>query len=218
MVLARPALRQSGRALGRTAARRFESSTASSSTTANKAAEAAKQNVSKAQSAAAENMSKAQQGLSRVASSAGPAITGAAKGLASSLSKVGGRTGKVVNFVEKSAPHVIYWFKVTAELSKLVFRGQKMQPPSVQTFQTYFQNAWKTVKNPTALMQTASQTASKASQQPASVMQQARNLNRAQVVAGGVVLAECLGFFTVGEMIGRFKVVGYHGETGAAHH
>ena len=89
---------------------------------------------------------------------------------------------------------------------------------SVQTFQTYFQNAWKTLKNPTALMQTASQTASKASQQPASVMQQARNLNRAQVVAGGVVLAECLGFFTVGEMIGRFKIVGYHGETGAAHH
>ena len=100
MVLARPALRQSGRALGRTAARRFESST--TSTTANKAAEAAKQNVSKAQSAAAENMSKAQQGLSRVASSAGPAITGAAKGLASSLSKVGGRTGKVVNFVEST--------------------------------------------------------------------------------------------------------------------
>jgi len=37
-------------------------------------------------------------------------------------------------------------------------------------------------------------------------------------VAGGVLVAECLGFFTVGEMIGRFKLIGYHGEVAAAHH
>ncbi len=48
--------------------------------------------------------------------------------------------------------------------------------------------------------------------------QQIRNLSRAQLAAGGVLLAECLGFFTVGEMIGRFKLVGYRGETHAAHH
>jgi hypothetical protein len=36
-------------------------------------------------------------------------------------------------------------------------------------------------------------------------------------VAGGVVAAEVLGFFTVGEMIGRMKLVGYHGEAGAHH-
>ena len=28
----------------------------------------------------------------------------------------------------------------------------------------------------------------------------------------GVVTAEVLGFFTVGEMIGRFKLVGYRGD------
>jgi F-type H+-transporting ATPase subunit g len=48
--------------------------------------------------------------------------------------------------------------------------------------------------------------------------QQARALSRTQLAAGGVLLAECLGFFTVGEMIGRFKLVGYHGEANAAHH
>jgi hypothetical protein len=37
-------------------------------------------------------------------------------------------------------------------------------------------------------------------------------MNRAQLVSGGVILAEVLGFFTVGEIIGRFKLVGYRGE------
>ena len=32
-----------------------------------------------------------------------------------------------------------------------------------------------------------------------------------QMVAAGVVGAEVLGFFTVGEMIGRMKLVGYRG-------
>jgi F-type H+-transporting ATPase subunit g len=45
-----------------------------------------------------------------------------------------------------------------------------------------------------------------------------RNVNRTQALAGGVLFAECLGFFTVGEMIGRFKLIGYHGEVPAAHH
>jgi len=75
------------------------------------------------------------------------------------------------------------------------------------TFQAYFQNAWKSVRNPGALFQS-----------PASALRQARNVSRAQLVAGGVLVAECLGFFTVGEMIGRFKLIGYHGETVAAHH
>lgn len=92
----------------------------------------------------------------------------------------------------------------------------------MSTFQTYFQNALQTVKNPGALLTSASQTASSAAstaaQQPSAVVQRLRNLNKATLVATGVVAAECLGFFTVGEMIGRFKIVGYHGETGAAHH
>ena len=42
-------------------------------------------------------------------------------------------------------------------------------------------------------------------------------MDRAQLVSGGVVIAEVLGFFTVGEMIGRFKLVGYRGEKGEHH-
>jgi F-type H+-transporting ATPase subunit g len=80
---------------------------------------------------------------------------------------------------------------------------------SVATFQTYFQNAWKAAQKPSALLQSTTQG-------PATALQQVRGLSRAQVAAGAVIFAELLGFFTVGEMIGRFKLIGYHGET--AHH
>ena len=44
------------------------------------------------------------------------------------------------------------------------------------------------------------------------LVQKARQATAPQAVSLGVVLAECLGFFTVGEMIGRFKIVGYRGK------
>ncbi|KAI1195479.1 mitochondrial ATP synthase g subunit-domain-containing protein [Nemania serpens] len=213
--LARPMLRQSG-PWSRMAARRFESTTAKAAETAKHSASTT---ASKAAASASEYASKAQEGLSKVSSAAGPAIAGAAKGVANSLSKVGGRTARAVAFVEKQVPTVVYYSKVGAEVTKIVFRNQKMSPPSVETFQTYFQNVWK---NPSSLLQSASQavseTAAKTAQQPGSILAQVRNVSRPQLVAAGVVAAECLGFFAVGEMIGRFKLIGYHGETAPAHH
>ncbi|RYP67392.1 hypothetical protein DL769_005778 [Monosporascus sp. CRB-8-3] len=198
-----------------------ESASSASSTakeSASQASSATKESVSKASSTASEYTNKAAQGLTRVASSAGPAIAGAAKGAANSLSKVGGRTGKMMGFIERQVPTVVFYSKVFAELAKMVFRGQKMSPPSISTFQSYYESAIKALQNPSALLQTASQTASRTAQQSGSLLQAARNINRAQVIAGGVLAAECLGFFTVGEMIGRFKIIGYHGENPAAHH
>ncbi|KZZ92067.1 ATP synthase subunit g [Moelleriella libera RCEF 2490] len=184
--LARPLLRSP--ALRTAAARRLES------TAASKATDAAKDTVS-----------KAQQGLSRVASAAGPAIAGAAKGVGNVLGKMGGRTGRLVGFIERQAPFVVYYSKVGAEVAKIVFHGQKMSPPPVTTFQNVYQNLWKSFQNGTLFPS------------PQSLAQQARNVSNAQLVAGGVVAAECLGFFTVGEIIGRFKIVGYRGETGTHH-
>ncbi|KAI1378782.1 GroES-like protein [Hypoxylon crocopeplum] len=204
--LARPMLRQSG-AWSRMAARRFES------TNTAKAAETAKETASKASKAASEYTARAAQGLSRVTSSAGPAIAGAARGIANSLGKVGGRTGRLVAFFEKRVPTVVFYSKVGAELAKIVFRGQKMSPPSLTTFQSFWQNVWTSVRHPTALLQTAS----KIAQQPSSIIQYARSISRAQILAGGVLAAECVGFFTVGEMIGRFKIIGYHGGSPAHH-
>jgi len=149
-----------------------------------------------------------------VSSAAGPAIAGAAKGLGNALGKIGGRTGRLIAFVERQIPPTVYYAKVGLELSKLVFKGRQMSPPPLTTFQSYFQRLLKNARNPGALFTEAS-TSSTAT--PTGLLQQIRNLNTAQWAAGGVIAAELLGFFTVGEMIGRFKLIGYRGDTGAHH-
>ncbi|OLN84373.1 ATP synthase subunit g, mitochondrial [Colletotrichum chlorophyti] len=204
--LARPLMRTTARTLPSRVAARFES------TTTKKATESAKDAAGKA----SEYSAKAAQGLSRAASAAGPALSGAVN----ALGKVGGRTGKVISFIEKQVPWVIYYSRVTLEVSKIVFHGQKMAPPPFTTFQTYFQNALGALKNPSALLTSASSTASSAASAAAAAKPSnvASRINAASVAAGAVVAAECLGFFTIGEIIGRFKLVGYHGETPAAHH
>ncbi|RDW87797.1 hypothetical protein BP5796_03491 [Coleophoma crateriformis] len=209
--ISRAALRQTTKLPGRSA-RRFESTTA-------KATEAAKDTASKASSKASEAasnfQSKASEGLTRVASTAGPAIAGAAKGVGNALGKIGGRTGRFIAFVERQIPPAVYYSRVGLELAKLVFKGQKMSPPPVTTFQSYFQLALKQLRNPSQLFQAASKTAESTS--AGGVVARLRNLNQAQLVSGGVVFAEMLGFFTVGEIIGRMKLVGYRGDTGAHH-
>jgi len=85
-----------------------------------------------------------------------------------------------------------------------------MSPPNVATFQSYFQRVVKSVRNPSSLLSEASHT------NPNSIMERIRNVNQAQVVSGGILFAELLGFFTVGEMIGRRKLVGYRAAD--AHH
>ncbi|CZR54940.1 related to F1F0-ATP synthase subunit G [Phialocephala subalpina] len=205
MAVSRAVLRRSAKLpFGRTPAR-FES-------TASKASEAAKDTASKASEKASDFQSKASQGLSRVSSAAGPAITGAAKGLGNALGKIGGRTGRLIAFIERQIPPTVYYARVGLELSKIVFQGQKMTPPPVSTFQSYFQRFVKSFRNPSALLQSAP------SATPANALQTIRNINRTQVVSGAVVFAELLGFFTVGEMIGRMKLVGYRGDTHGEHH
>jgi F-type H+-transporting ATPase subunit g len=72
-------------------------------------------------------------------------------------------------------------------------------------------------KNPATLFQKTSETAS--SIDPWQLLNRLRNLDRQQLVNGAVVGAEVIGFFTVGQMIGRLKIIGYHkGEDTVAHH
>ncbi|KFY38520.1 hypothetical protein V494_04336 [Pseudogymnoascus sp. VKM F-4513 (FW-928)] len=172
--------------------------------TSAKAAEAAKDTASKATEQAQNFQSKASEGLSRVSASAGPAISGAVKGLGNTLGKIGGRTGKFIAFVERQIPPTVYYARVGLELSKLVFQSQKMAPPPLATFQSAFQQVVKNSRNPSAFLPNASANS-------------IRNISCAQVASGAVIFAEVLGFFTVGEMIGRMKLIGYRGDTGASH-
>jgi F-type H+-transporting ATPase subunit g len=126
-------------------------------------------------------------------------------------------------------PPTVYYARVGLELSRMVFQGQKMTPPyvlaaegysasrssirltlatsrSLAQFQSYLQPAINVVKSPKTLLSSAS------SITPKTVLSSIRNTNRQQLITLSVAGAEVLGFFTVGTMIGRMKVIGYHGE------
>ncbi|PKY09210.1 hypothetical protein P168DRAFT_301760 [Aspergillus campestris IBT 28561] len=210
----RAVLRQSQFLVRRTAVRH-------ASSTSEKAGEAA-------QSAA----SKASDGLSRVSSTAGPALSGAAQ----SLRKIGGRTGKVISlidsisrstsldighstkvkdigvinvFIGSMIPPTLYYSKVGLELARLVFRGQNMSPPNLVTFQSYFQPLINGFRNPATL-----KNANFVS--PGDILARVRGASKKEIALAGVTAAEVIGFFTVGEMIGRMNIVGYRGH--AEHH
>ncbi|GAM90743.1 hypothetical protein ANO11243_087880 [Dothideomycetidae sp. 11243] len=212
--------------LGRALARhpqyiRFFARNASSTS---EAANAAKNAASKAGSAAGEvagdATSKASQGLSKVTSSAGPALSkaaGAASNALNALGKAGGRTGKAVSFVQSLVPPTIYYSKVGLELARLVARGRSMSPPDVATFQSYFQPIINAARSPSTILNAAP---SANSLNPSSFLNRIRDVDNAQLVSAGIATAEVIGFFTVGEMIGRMKIVGYRGGNahGGEHH
>lgn len=76
--------------------------------------------------------------------------------------------------------------------------------------QSYLQPAINAVKNPSQLSQFASRMATEANNtNPQNVLTSVRNMSSAQWASIGVVVAEVIGFFSVGEIIGRFKLVGY---------
>ncbi|KAH8433560.1 F1F0 ATP synthase subunit g [Aspergillus melleus] len=168
--------------------------------TAVRHASSTSESASKAGEAASSAASKASEGLSRVSSSAGPALNNAA----SALRKVGGRTGKVISFVDSMIPPTIYYTRVGLELGKLVFRGQNMTPPNLATFQSYFQPLINAFRNPATL-----KNANFVS--PQDILARVRNANKKEIALAGVTVAEVIGFFTVGEMIGRMNIVGYRG-------
>lgn len=79
--------------------------------TTEQTAQKAKETAQQVKESTSSTVSKAQQGLSRVTSSAGPAISNAASSAGNALRKIGGRTGRLVNFVDctKITHHSAYW-------------------------------------------------------------------------------------------------------------
>jgi F-type H+-transporting ATPase subunit g len=76
---------------------------------------------------------------------------------------------------------------------------------SVQTFQNFFNSALSSLRHPASLIPSTSLNSAVSS------------IDRKVVASAGVILAEVVGFFTVGEMIGRFKVVGYRSSASHEH-
>ncbi|KAH7112469.1 mitochondrial F1F0-ATP synthase-like protein g subunit [Dendryphion nanum] len=154
----------------------------------------------------AEFSKKAQEGLSRVTSSAGATISKAGTAAAGALGKVGGRTGGLIGRIQSLVPTATHYSKLALEVGKVVAKERNMAPPNTEQFQKFFQPLLSGLRNPSTLLQ-----------QPANLINQARSASQGQWVSAGVVAAEVLGFFTVGEMIGRFKIVGYRSKAQAHH-
>jgi len=71
-------------------------------------------------------------------------------------------------------------------------------------------HANKAIRNPAGLLNKGVNTGTQYS--PEAILSRIRNVNRQEMATLGVIRAEVLGFFTIGEMIGRMKVVGYTGD------
>ena len=71
-------------------------------------------------------------------------------------------------------------------------------------------HANKAIRNPAGLLNEGVNTGTQYT--PEGILSRIRNINRQEMATLGVIGAEVLGFFTVGEMIGRMKVVGYTGD------
>ena len=95
------------------------------------------------------------------------------------------------------------------------------QDSTVQTLQSYLTPVQNAVRNPSALAsrsaQAAANTTDTALTNPQSFLIRLRNLDTAALGTVAIITAETIGFFSVGEIIGRFKIVGYRGETHAHH-
>lgn len=81
---------------------------------------------------------------------------------------------------------------------------------SIEAFQSYLTSFTHIVRNPTAFFSTAENTAN--SVNIGGIMSRIRNFNTQQLASVGIVTAEVLGFFTIGEIIGRLKFIGYQGD------
>lgn len=109
----------------------------------------------------------------------------------------------------------------------MYFRAQEVDvltdSRTMQAIQPYLTTVQNAARNPSSLLSSAQQTASSAANtaantassaanNPQGYLNRLRSLDSATLTSTGIVAAEAIGFFTIGEMIGRFKIIGYHGE------
>jgi F-type H+-transporting ATPase subunit g len=73
---------------------------------------------------------------------------------------------------------------------------------SVEVFQSYLNSYLQFLRNPSSIL-------SGTGFQFVNPLRYLRTISNQQLATAGVILAEVIGFFTVGEIIGKFKIIGY---------
>ncbi|CCK71175.1 F1F0 ATP synthase subunit g KNAG_0G01170 [Huiozyma naganishii CBS 8797] len=107
----------------------------------------------------------------------------------------GALVGRVVNMTTKAVNVSLYYGKVGAELSKQVYLKEKLQPPSWADFQSVYlklyQSSLRLANSPKAAIDCLSQ------------------IPKNDLIKYGSIGVQLVGFYSVGEVIGRRKLVGY---------
>lgn len=108
---------------------------------------------------------------------------------------------KATSLAEKT----IYYGKVTGELSKQIYQKEKLQPPALNDFKAVYKNLYvsslKYIKS------------------PQQVVNYFKATSKDEYLKFGALGIQILAFYSVGEVIGRRKLVGYKNyATAEAHH
>ena len=105
--------------------------------------EAAANTAAKSKETASNATSKASRGLSRVTSSARPAVSGAAQRVSKAINNLGGRTGRMISFVQCKPNPVTY----SQSCSPKQLRGSKLfslnNGRSIHWTSAHFLSFWK---------------------------------------------------------------------------
>lgn len=102
-----------------------------------------------------------------------------------------GIAAKAQNYATKT----LYYSKVVGELSKQVYLKEGLQPPAVSDFKTVYTNLYKQALG-LAL-------------KPKQSLSIFKNVQKDDVVKYGAYGIQLAGLYSLGEVIGRRKVVGY---------
>jgi len=108
-------------------------------------------------------------------------------------SRVGQQIERVAQKYPRVTQPVVYWGRVGAALGREVWMKEKMSPPSLQQAQQSMQSMWRSVLQI----------------KPGQAVQAVQNMSGEKVAGYGLVGLQVLGFFSIGEMIGRRHIVGY---------
>lgn len=109
------------------------------------------------------------------------------------------KSGELTNFA-------IYWSKVGAELGKSVYKAEGMAPPS----QAQFKSVYECITTMLAAPNKGTIIKNR--------FQSLGSDNTEAALKLGVNVVQCVGFFSLGEIIGRRQIVGYPSFGHAEHH
>lgn len=112
------------------------------------------------------------------------------------ISKASTAVNTAVSKSTQYANCALYWGKVAAEVGKTVYKKEGLAPPSQAQFRQVYDSLLKLAKSP-------------AEQRRVLGSVQKLLLNKENATKGAVFAVHVLGFFSVGEIIGRRKLVGY---------